>query len=460
MRSDLDDYLDLIDFTREQTASLGVEGFWDWIATAESDFREQIIDVMTDPAFALEDHQRMPRGEWRIWMKRMGRGAGKTYGASTNTNLLARDVFPGGYGILVGPTVKHVRDIMIDGPSGLIATAPLDCVPVFKPHYNRVDWPNGTSATIYTADNPQGIRGPSLNFGWGDELTLWNSERTFDNLFRAVRQKHAAGTKIILTTSPIKAQEWVKAIEGRPNTVVSTAASMANIHQDEQHLAELRAEAVIGSTKAREEILGEWTTGKSQLWNKEGIEKMRLPTTLTRDEFAATCTKRFLSIDPSGGGDETGIIYCGEKRTGSRQCVILDDFSERMGLDAAFREIVRLAGLHLKSGDYILFEENNQKSGPSLLREMLKNAGIGGVRIIPIWADKSKYARAEEAYLHCQLGKVKVHGQHDKLERQLVEWEPDLRASPDRGDAFTQAIKHVHGERKKTGFQVISLGRV
>ncbi|KKI22247.1 terminase large subunit domain-containing protein [Sphingomonas sp. Ag1] len=460
MRNDLDDYLDLIDFAREQTASLGVDGFWEWIGEIEPDFREQIIGVMTDPAFALEDHQRMPRGEWRIWMKRMGRGAGKTYGASANTNLLARDVFPGGYGILVGPTVKHVRDIMIDGPSGLIATAPLDCVPVFRPHYNRVDWPNGTSATIYTADNPQGIRGPSLNFGWGDELTLWNSERTFDNLFRAVRQKHPAGTKIILTTSPIKAQEWVKAIESRPNTVVSTAASMANIHQDEQHLAELRAEALIGSTKAREEILGEWTSGESQLWNKEGIDKMRLTTTLTRDEYAATCNKRFLSIDPSGGGDETGIIYGGEKRAGSRQCVILDDFSERMGLDAAFREIVRLAGLHLKSGDYILFEENNQKSGPSLLREMLKTAGVTGVRVVPVWADKSKYARAEEAYLHCQLGKVRIHGQHDKLERQLVEWEPDLKSSPDRGDAFTQAIKHVHGERKKTGFQVISLGRV
>lgn len=460
MRNDLDDYLDLIDFARQQTVALGVEGFWQWIADVEPDFREALIGVMTDPAFALEEHQRMPRDPWRIWMLRMGRGAGKTHAARANTNLLARDVFPGGYGILVGPTVDHVRETMIDGPSGLINTAPLDCVPEYRPHYKRVEWPNGTRAIIMTADNPQGIRGPSLNFGWGDELTKWKHSNTFDNLFRAVREKHVNGTRLILTTSPIRAQEWVKSIEHRANTLVSVGASYDNIHQDADHLDELRAEAQIGSTKAREEILGEWTSGESQLWSKESLEPLRITTTLTRDEFAQTCSKRFLSVDPSGGGDETGIIFGGEKRVGSRQCIIMNDFSDKMGLEAAFEKIVKLAKKHLKPGDYILFEENNQKSGPTLLREMLKSANVSGVRVIPVWADKSKYARAEEAFMHCQLGKVKFHGHHDKLERQLVEWEPDLKTSPDRGDAFTQAVKHVHGERKKTGFQVIRLGRV
>jgi phage terminase large subunit-like protein len=460
MAGKLDDYLDLITFVRDQTIHLGVAGFWVWLADQDEEFREAIIGVMQDPAFALEDHQLMPRILWRIWFLRMGRGAGKTHSASANTNLLAKYVYPGGYGILVGPTVQHVRETMIDGPSGLIATAPVDCIPEFRPHYNRVEWPNGTRCMIMTADNPQGIRGPSLNFGWGDELTKWKHSNTFDNLFRAVREKHVEGTKLILTTSPIRAQEWVKAIEDRPNTIVSTASSMQNIHQDEHHLAELEAEAKIGGTKAREEILGEWTSGESQLWSRDSLDLMRIKTTLGRDDYAATCNKRFLSVDPSGGKDETGIIYGGEKRVGKRQVHILDDFSGQMSLEAAYTEIVRLAKLHLVPGDYILFEENNQLSGPALLREMLKTAVVTGVRVIPIHAQKSKYARAEEAYMHSQLGKVKLLGDDmPKMERQLVEWEPDLKHSPDRGDAFTQAVKHVLGEREKRQFQVISLGR-
>ena len=458
MASKLDDYLDLISFVRDQTLYCGVNAFWnEWLPAQDDEFREAILAVMQDPAFALEEHQLMPRVDWRIWMLRMGRGAGKTHAAATNCNLLAEYVFPGGYGILVGPTFKHVRDTMILGPSGLINTARPDFVPHFKPHDAAVIWPNGTRATIYTADDPQGIRGPSLNFGWGDELTLWRNERTFDNLFRAVREKHQHGTKLIITTSPIKAQEWVKAIETRPNTVTSTASSMANIHQDADHLAELTAEAAVGSTKAREEIMGEWTTGESQLWSRDNIEAMALETNLLPSAYAETCGRRFLSIDPSGGvNDETGIVLFGKK---GKQAIMLDDFSDKMGLDASYRYIVELAKRHLKPGDFVLFEDNNQKSGPALLRKMALEAGFS-LRVIPVTAVKSKYARAEEAFNHCQMGKVKLLRRSDKLETQLVEWEPDMKSSPDRGDAFTQGVNHLLGTKPKQRFSVVDLGRL
>lgn len=457
MASELDDYLDLISFVRDQTVHLGVDGFWLWLAEQDEEFREQIIAVMQDPAFSLEAHQLMPREHWRIWMLRMGRGAGKTHAAATNVNLIAEMLYPGGYGLLVGPTYKHVKETMIEGPSGLLKTARPDFQPYFKPHDGSVIWPNGTRANIYTADNPQGIRGPSLNFAWGDELTLWKNERTFDNLFRAVREKHEHGTRLVITTSPIRAQEWVKAIEQRENTVVSTASSMANIHQDETHLAELTAEAAIGSTKAREEILGEWTTGESQLWTRDDLEEMAIETTLLPKDYAATCSRRFLSVDPSGGvHDEFGIILFGKK---AKQAVALDDFSDHFGLDAGFRRVVELAGKNLKPGDFILFELNGQRSGPLLLRKMLQEAGLN-FRVVEVDAQKSKYARAEEAFLHCKMGKVKLLRRSHKLESQLVEWEPNLKNSPDRGDAFTQGVNHLLTSKPKKTFKVMGMGKL
>jgi phage terminase large subunit-like protein len=457
MANKLDDYLDLISFVRDQTVYLGYEGFWNWLGEQDEDFREAILAVMEDPAFSLEDHQLMPRSDWRIWMLRMGRGAGKTHAASSNVNLIAEMLYPGGYGLLVGPTYKHVRDTMILGPSGLIKTARPEFQPYFKAHDNAVIWPNGTRATIYTADDPQGIRGPSLHFAWGDELTLWKNERTFDNMFRAVREKSQHGTRLVITTSPIRAQQWVKAIETRPNTITSTASSMANIHQDKTHLAELEAEAEIGSTKAREEILGEWTTGESQLWDQIAIDEMRHETKLTPKAYAETCSRRFLSVDPSGGvHDEFGILLMGKK---AKQVVFLGDYSDRLSLNGGFERVVQMAEDHLKAGDFILFELNGQRSGPMLLRKMLQDRGLS-FRVIEVDAQKSKYARAEEAFLHCNMGRVKLVGHSSKLEEQLVQWEPDMKNSPDRGDAFTQGINHVLGTKQKTTFRVVSLGRL
>lgn len=457
MANELHDYLNLITFVREQTLHLGYDGFWEWMTTIDDDFREAIISVMQDPAFTLEQHQTMPMDRWRILFFRMGRGAGKTHAAAANTNLLAKYLYPGGYGILVGPTVQHVRETMIEGKSGLIATAPADCVPEYRPHYNRVEWPNGTRAIIMTADSKEGIRGPTLNFGWGDELTKWQHQATFDNMFRAIREKHEHGTKLILTTSPLRAQQWVKDIEDRPNTIVKTAPSTANPHQDEDHLAELAAEAKIGSLKAREEVLGEWTTGESQLWSREDLDGMKVESNLLPKDYAATCSRRFLSIDPSGGvHDEFGMLLFGAKH---KQAIMLNDFSEHFSLNAGYEKVVSLAKDNLKPGDFILFELNGQRSGPLLLRKMLREAGLN-FRVIEVDAQKSKYARAEEAFLHCKMGKVAILTRSSKLEDQLVGWEADMKTSPDRGDAFTQGVNHLLStEKKKGSFKVISLGR-
>lgn len=111
-------------YLRSQFAELGEAGFYEWWKAQDEHLHDAIEIALTDPAFGLEPHQVMPEGMWRFWFLRMGRGAGKTFAASCAVHVLARDYFPGGNGILVGATHKDVRDTMIEGDSGLVATAP------------------------------------------------------------------------------------------------------------------------------------------------------------------------------------------------------------------------------------------------------------------------------------------------------------------------------------------------
>ena len=108
------------DFLRDQFTELGEQAFSDWWHDQDEATVELIDQALSDPAFGLQPHQLMPSGPWRIWALTMGRGSGKTFAASCGAHILARDLFPGGTGILVGATVKDVRDTMIAAPPGAV----------------------------------------------------------------------------------------------------------------------------------------------------------------------------------------------------------------------------------------------------------------------------------------------------------------------------------------------------
>jgi hypothetical protein len=72
--------------------------------------------------------QRPPAGDWRVWGYVGGRGAGKTRAGAgwvqhrVETGIMKR-------GCLIAPTMADIRDVMVDGPSGLLAVAPPWCRP-------------------------------------------------------------------------------------------------------------------------------------------------------------------------------------------------------------------------------------------------------------------------------------------------------------------------------------------
>ncbi|MHA6316076.1 terminase large subunit domain-containing protein [Altererythrobacter sp. CAU 1778] len=110
------------------------------------------------PLFA-HDGQRTPQGDWRIWMVMGGRGFGKTRAGAEYVRAIAEgDRFA--RIALVGATLGEARRVMIEGDSGLIQCAPPEQRPEFEPSLNRLTWPNGAQAFVYSAAEPEALRGP------------------------------------------------------------------------------------------------------------------------------------------------------------------------------------------------------------------------------------------------------------------------------------------------------------
>lgn len=487
---------DLRWFLREQLASLSEDDFWDWLNGQDEEDRDHALALMSEPAFSLRDHQLMPRVDqpayhvdpqerifsfedwrrqpreecrdkdgkpviWRKWFLRMGRGAGKTHAAGPNVHDFARYLYPGQYGMLVGPDHKHVREVMIEGPSGLIATAPPDFVPVYKPMYARVEWPNGSRAIIYTSDDPEAIRGPSLYWAWGDELAKWKDERSFKNLNRTLRNKHPAGNRMILTTSPISSQKWVRDIEDDLNTITTVASSFDNTEGlDESALADWLREVEKGGKAAREEYYAEWQDESDKLWTLSDLE------TLVRDPNNGTTIKamgqqldsRMLTVDPSGGKrDEHGLILLGSEDAKDLKWVLGDFSMEPCKKSLMIAEIARIYRDYMQTGDRIVVETNVHQGIVEDIQTVCP-----GAYVEPIQQNQhtgGKVARAQRAQMLYEDDKVRHLHHMPKLHQQMdrfYEVEASKNESPDRVDALVNGLNWYH-DNKKQSFKLFTL---
>jgi Terminase large subunit, T4likevirus-type, N-terminal len=169
--------------------------------------------------------QRPPAGDWRVWGYIAGRGAGKTRaGACWVQDRVEAGVMK--LGALIAPTNADLRDVMIEGPSGLLAVAPPWCRPRFEPSKRRVTWPNGARAVCLSGEEPERARGLNLDTLWTDELACWKrAQPTWDLAMLALR----AGTnpQALITTTPRRVAV-LRRILGEPTTVRTTETTYAN----------------------------------------------------------------------------------------------------------------------------------------------------------------------------------------------------------------------------------------
>ena len=118
-------------------------------------------------------HQLPPEGDWRSWVIMGGRGAGKTRAGAEWVRNVVEGAKPLDAGrcrrvALVGETIEQVREVMIFGDSGILACSPADRRPDWEATRKRLVWPNGAVATVHSAHDPEGLRGPQFDAAWVD----------------------------------------------------------------------------------------------------------------------------------------------------------------------------------------------------------------------------------------------------------------------------------------------------
>lgn len=162
---------------------------------------------------------------WEIWCALAGRGWGKTRtGAETVLDAVDR-----GYRriAILAPTTADTRDVVTEGESGIISVAHPSKRPVYEPSKRRLTFPNGAIATLYSAEEPERLRGPQHDFIWMDEIAAWQyPQETWDMAMFGLRLGRLPRVFISTTPKPIPLiRKIIERAKKEPSKVVLTTGS-------------------------------------------------------------------------------------------------------------------------------------------------------------------------------------------------------------------------------------------
>lgn len=378
-----------------------------------------------------------PEDGWRTWLMMAGRGFGKTRaGAEWICRLAA-----GKAGIriaLVGAHIADARSVMVEGVSGILKVSKAHRRRVkWEPSLNRLTWPNGSVAELYSGDNADGLRGPEFDFAWCDELAKWRQgQEAWANLQFALRR--GPRPRALVTTTP-RSCDALKTIIGQPATVVTQGRTSDNINLDERVIAQLTA-TYAGTRIGRQELDGEMLDDvEGALWTRELIEAARTPVDFARDE--RNFARIVVGVDPPAGAgaksDACGIVVVGDAAgvlhvlaDASVQGLSPDGWANRVAATAARWGTIR-----------VVAEANN---GGAMVGSVLL-AADSGLNVRLVHASIGKCARAEPVALRFEKGSARLAGKFPELEAQLCGmiagggYEGPGR-SPDRADAMVWAM--------------------
>lgn len=386
--------------------------------------------------FARPD-QLPPDGDWSTWLVMGGRGAGKTRTGAEWVRGMALGEPP--YAsrpvrriALVGETQGEVREVMIEGVSGLLAVHRRSERPTWLPSRRRIEWSNGAIAQAFSAEDPEGLRGPQFAAAWADELAKWrNAEETWDMLQFGLRL--GDDPRQVVTTTP-RPVPLMKRLLDDTRTVVTRAATRANI----ANLAPGFLDAIVGryagTRLGRQELDGELIEDRADaLWRRESIEQGRVI-------VAPELVRIVVAIDPPAsskkGADACGLVVAGIAANG--EAYVLEDAT----LDEVRPLIWARAAIalyHRHAADCLIAEVNQ---GGEMVTSVLAEAD-GNVPVRSVRATRGKWLRAEPVAALYERGQVHHVGALPKLEDEMCDFGLDGLSSgrsPDRLDALVWAL--------------------
>lgn len=379
------------------------------------------------------DAQLLPSGEWFVWLILAGRGFGKTRtGAEAVRHLVetgqAKRI------ALVAPTSADARDTMVEGESGILAVCPPWLVTKYEPSKRRITWPQlGARATLFSAEEPERLRGPQHDLLWGDEPASWVSKDAWDNAVMGLRLGMQPRAIITGTPKPVPLVLELMADASTHVTRGSTYDNAGNLAP--QFIAQVKR-IYEGTRLGRQEIHAEVLTDMpGALFSQALIDE-------NRALEAPELERVVVSIDPAptsdSGSDETGIVAVG--RTGDRHGYLLRDWSLRGTPDEWARQAIK--AFHTHRADMIIAEVNcGGEMVEAVLRSIEPDLPFKAVR-----AMKGKSKRAEPVaalYEQKRIHHVGPAADLERLERQMRVFTGVNGRRDDRTDALCWAIHEL-----------------
>jgi phage terminase large subunit-like protein len=396
-----------------------------------------------DWSFWGRPEQQRPEGDdWNIWMYLAGRGAGKTRTAAEWVREEAKHTSQGQRRFaLVARTAADVRDVIVEGESGIINVTPPSERPLYEPSKRRLTWPNGNTATCFTADEPDSLRGPQFTHAWGDEVAAWRQTpdgaglTAFENL--RIGTRLGKNPKIMITTTPKRVPllyELLREADANPGKVIITKGSTMD---NTGNLSQAYMDGILGvyegTRLAAQELYGEMLSDvEGALWTVELIDR-------TRQMSAMNAPLRVIGVDPSvaeNPRDECGIVVVSstaERDLYKRQSWVLEDASILGSPDVWANRVVAMAR---KWGCPVVAEVNQ---GGALVRNAI-NTIDPTVKVLEVHSKYGKALRAEPITLAYEQDRVHHVGYLADLESQMTAWIPGEGKSPDRVDALVHAL--------------------
>ena len=374
---------------------------------------------------------------WRTWLLLGGRGSGKTRAGAEWVRAQALGLAPlaksaVGRIALVGESIGEARAIMVEGVSGLLAIHPRDERPTFEPSKKQLTWPNGAIAQLFSAEDPDGLRGPQFGAAWCDELAKWRyAEKTWDMLQFALRL--GANPRQVVTTTP-RPIALLKRLLADAATLVGRSRTHDNADNLSPSFIDEMQKRYGASTLGRQELDGEVIEDRSDsLWKRSELERARVA--------AAPALKRVVvAVDPpvtSGEkADACGIIVAGIDAAG-RGYVLADRTLRGHAPTVWARAAVE--AFHGFEADRIVAEVNQ---GGELVEGVIRQIDAD-VPVKRVRATRGKWVRAEPVAALYERGLVSHVGSFAALEDQMCDFGPSGLSggrSPDRVDALVWAL--------------------
>jgi len=398
--------------------------------------------------FWARPKQKIPEGNWLTWLILAGRGFGKT---RTGAQTMLEWQNPGkqyespmsikGYShfALIGQTTADIRDIMLEGESGIITVAPFYNKPKYIASRRVLEWPNGAQAHLYSGDEPDQLRGPQHMKAWVDELVKFKyMQATWDMLEMGLR----LGDKpqVIVTTTP-QPKRLIKDLLLDPDTHVTSGSSYENIGNLAPSFIKRVIKKYEGTRLGRQELYAEVLGDvEGALWDTATLEKNRV-------DMYPTLKRIIVAIDPAvtnkDESDETGIIVAGKDKFD--RAFVLEDASGKMDSKVWAQKAIDLYRKY--RADAIVAEVNN---GGDLIKTVISLLD-SKVPVEEVWASRDKYTRATPVASVYEQDRVCHVGLFPELETELTEWEPGDK-SPNRLDAVVWAITDLLlGDNEEAG---------